>query len=135
MNYNVEVKQSLFDIIGRIGDDPSPYVYNPDTDFTRQRALSLADTLKFTISMGSASIRQELFDFFDFSPQTPSSSALIQQRKKSNRMLFCVSFRNLTGCFRPGSLFTATIFWHVTGLSSPCPPACHMNTGKNTVTM
>lgn len=82
MNYAVKVKRSLFDIIDKMAVDPSLYVNNPGKDFIRHRTLSFSTTLKCVISMGSASIKQELFDFFDFSFQTPSSSALIQQRKK-----------------------------------------------------
>lgn len=82
MNYAVKVKNSLFRIIDKMDADPSPYANNPDKDFTRHRALPLSSTLKCTITMGSASLKQELFDFFAYSLETPSSAALVQQRKK-----------------------------------------------------
>lgn len=82
MNYSVNVKYSLFNIMEKMEADPSPYVNNPGKDFTRKRTLSFSTTLKCVVSMGSASIKQELFDFFNFSVHTPSSSALVQQRKK-----------------------------------------------------
>lgn len=82
MDYAVKVKQALFNIIDEMDANPSPYVNNPGRDFVRHRTLPFSSTVKCVISMGSAAIRQELFDFFDFSVHTPSASAFTQQRKK-----------------------------------------------------
>jgi len=82
MNYAVNAKYLLFNILKKMNDNPSQYVNNPDKDFTRKRKLTFSKTMKCVISMGSSSIRKELFDFFNYSVKTPSSSALIQQRKK-----------------------------------------------------
>ncbi len=50
--------------------------------FSRKRKLPADHTISYLISQGASSTRNELMDFFNFSPCKPSLSALNQQRAK-----------------------------------------------------
>ena len=55
---------------------------NPEVDFSRNRKLDFVSTIQFLLSMESGSLKKELLDYFQFSVDTPSASALCQQRNK-----------------------------------------------------
>lgn len=60
----------------------SKFTVNPDSDLTRDRKLSAEKLITFLVSQWASSSKNELFDFFDMDPQTPTASALNQQRAK-----------------------------------------------------
>lgn len=60
----------------------SPYLADPDRDFTRRRKLPPEAVISFLVSQGASSTGNELADFFDFQCTAPSLSALNQQRDK-----------------------------------------------------
>jgi len=65
-----------------MSQDPGQYAKNPYADFTRRRKLDFENLMRFLISMQSGSIGHELLKYFDYDINTPSNSALIQQRTK-----------------------------------------------------
>lgn len=75
-------KDTLFDIISKLKEDPSLFVKHPGKDFTRKRKLDFDTFMKLTLGMSGRSMNKELLDFFDFSTNTPSNSAYCQQRSK-----------------------------------------------------
>ena len=57
-------------------------VYDPDKDFSRNRKLDMETLIKTIVFSSGKPIREELYDFFDYSNDTASSSAFVQQRAK-----------------------------------------------------
>lgn len=76
------VKEKFQSIIRQMADNPTAFVQHPEKDFTRNRTLTFEKTLSCIVSMDAGSIHRELLRFFQFSSKTPSSAALIQQRRK-----------------------------------------------------
>lgn len=100
------VKAALTDIVSAMADNPTPFVRNPLTDFTRDRMLNFEDTVNIILSMGAGSINQELLDYFQYvSPLVPSASAFVQQRAKILPDAFCSIFRRFNACFPDDSSF------------------------------
>ncbi len=64
------------------------YVNNPGKDFSRDRKLSLEKLCQFFFTAQGSSISKELEKFFNFSMDTPTASAFIQQRAKLNPQFF-----------------------------------------------
>lgn len=58
------------------------FLKNPSKDFTRKRKLSFQDTISVLLSMEGKSTTNELLDYFRCSVNTPTASALRQQRDK-----------------------------------------------------
>lgn len=71
-------QDALFYVVSHI----SPYLANPDRNFTRRRKLPPETLISFLVSQGASSTGNELVDFFDFQSNSPSLSALNQQRDK-----------------------------------------------------
>ena len=76
------IKDKLNKIIIRMSQTPKQFVKNPKSDFTRKRKLPFCTTLKILLSMGGKSISSELLEYFDYSVDTATASAFIQQRDK-----------------------------------------------------
>lgn len=74
------------------------YTYNPQ-DFSRTRKISFYDTILSTISMQKSASKAETLQYFNYSPAAPTSSALIQQRKKINPDAFSSLFYDFTNHF------------------------------------
>ena len=71
------------------------FVKRPFRDFSRNTKLSFQNTIMSLISMERSSITSELQKFFNFSVDTPTSSAFVQQRDK----LLPVAFQHLFYAF------------------------------------
>lgn len=78
----VDVKKSLEKAIDALVQDPAPYLYHPDKDFTRNRKLCLKTVIEMLIGMGSGSLSKEIFEWFNYAADTVSVSAFVQQRSK-----------------------------------------------------
>ena len=57
-------------------------VRDPDKDFSRNRKLDMVTLIKAIVLSSGKPIREELYDYFDYSVDTASSSAFVQQRAK-----------------------------------------------------
>ena len=84
----IYIKKLLISEINKVASEPHNYCTNPDTDFTRNRKLSMEKMLQGIIGMESKSLTNELLDLFDASAETPSASAFIQQRDKIRPIAF-----------------------------------------------
>ena len=82
MNLSPEsVKETLLNKVNEMSASSWQYAKKP-TDFTRNRKISFSDVLLSTISMQKSASKTELLKHFDFNASAPTTSALIQQRKK-----------------------------------------------------
>lgn len=82
MKFATKVKQNLCELIRHISDNKKDYVRNPQTDFVRNRKLSLEKITRILLSMSGQSTQDELLNFYDHTEYTPTVSALSQQRDK-----------------------------------------------------
>lgn len=88
MNIFSSVKKLLLKHIHVMEENRKAYVKDPSRDFTRKRKLSFSDTMLMLISMECGSIRSELLKYFEYSPETATSSAFVQQRDKLKKDAF-----------------------------------------------
>ena len=84
-------QNAVFYVVSHI----SPYLNDPDKDFTRRRKFPPEMLISFLVSQGASSSGNELDDFFDFHPDSPSLSALNQQRDKLKPQALEEVFRQL----------------------------------------
>ena len=77
-----KIKLYLTNAINNVSSKISQFAVNPEKDFTRCKKLPADKLLSFLISEGSSSTQIELLDFFYFSNDHASVSALNQQRDK-----------------------------------------------------
>ena len=90
------VKKLLLSKIENVAANPSDYCMNSRTDFTRNRKLSLKQMLTGIIGMGGGTLSNELLDMFDYSKDTATSSAFIQQRNKIKPEAFEAIFKSFS---------------------------------------
>lgn len=88
-----QIKAILSQLIQNIADHPEQFSKNPQHDFTRTRKLSIERIIMLLLGMKGNSTTNELLDFFNYSLDTATSSAFVQQRNKllpeTMEMLFC----------------------------------------------
>lgn len=77
-----KIKTYLTNAINNVSSNIAQFVVNPEKDLTRCKKLPANKLLSFLITEGSSSTVNELLDFFDFSNNHASASALNQQRDK-----------------------------------------------------
>ena len=90
------IKKILMSEIRNVALEPHNYCFNPDTDFTRTRKLSMEKMLEGIIGMESKCLTNELLDLFHASAETPTTSAFIQQRNKIKPKAFETIFKNFS---------------------------------------
>ena len=98
------VKQALSEAINQVTADISRYSVDASKNFQRTRKLPPDKLISFLISCGSSGTRQELLDFFDMDPKSPSASAFNQQRAKLKPEALEAVFHH----FNSSSLFSAS---------------------------
>ena len=81
MNKSVKLKKLLSSLIIELKSNRQ-FLVNPKTDFTRNKRLDFETVVKLVLLMGSGSLKDELYSWFELDSKTPTSSALIQQRNK-----------------------------------------------------
>ncbi len=81
MNKSVKLKKLLSSLIIELKSNRQ-FLVNPKTDFTRNKCLDFETVVKLVLLMGSGSLKDELYSWFELDSKTPTSSALIQQRNK-----------------------------------------------------
>ena len=64
------------------------FVLNPEKDFSRKSKCDFFTTLKAIFSFRNHTLPNEMLQFFDYAKDTPTASALIQQRAKFNDKIF-----------------------------------------------
>ena len=81
-HYISQITKSLEDIISELSANPSLFLKNPKTDFSRNRKIDFKTLVGITMNSGGATMSKELLDYFDFNVSTPTVSAYTQQREK-----------------------------------------------------
>lgn len=94
--YINKVTNSLTKLISEISENPSLFVKNPKTDFTRNRKINFKKFIGITMNSGGGTMSKELLDYFDFGVDTPSVSAYTQQRSKVLPEAFEFLFNSFT---------------------------------------
>lgn len=82
MNNSKHLKKVLNTSISIVSNSPSLFVFNPETDFTRDRLLSFKTVIKNIICMETGALKDELLKLNDYSCSTPTASAFVQARSK-----------------------------------------------------
>ena len=103
MNYSTEVKNKLFSIIEDMNSYSWLFTKNPDKDFTRKKKWSFEEMMKFMLSMGGKSLKDELLKYFDFDNITPSNSSFNQRRAQILPEAFEFLFHEFTNSFHDNS--------------------------------
>ena len=98
------VKKLLMDEIRKVSKSVVQYSTNPSKDFTRTRKLPIEKLMLGIIGMESGSITNELLNYYDLSPETPTASAFVQQRDKLKPEAFETVFKGFSQslCFDGG---------------------------------
>lgn len=96
-NKNIKkIKDNLFNIINKIGSKATWFSKKPGIYFIRNRKLDLITILKFMFFMEGNTLNTEIMKYFNFNENIPSSSALIEQRKKIHLDTFKYIFKKFT---------------------------------------
>ena len=98
------VKKLLMDEIRKVSQSIEQYCVNPSKDFSRTRKLPIEKLMLGIIGMESGSITNELLNYYDMSPETPTASAFVQQRNKLKPEAFETVFNGFSRslCFDGG---------------------------------
>lgn len=77
-----DLKHSLDTCIAETDQIRSLFCKNPQSDFTRDRKITFREYLKFMIQLQSKSLPNEVMDYFGHRTESPTKSALVQQKYK-----------------------------------------------------
>lgn len=72
---------SLEGIISELADNPSLFLRNPQSDFSRNRKINFKTFVGITLNSGGCTMNKELLEFFDFDVNTPSVSQPIVNKE------------------------------------------------------
>lgn len=81
-HYIENVTASLENLISDLVENPTLFLKNPDSDFSRNRKINFKTCVGITMNSGGCTMNKELLDFFDFDVNAPTVSAYTQQRAK-----------------------------------------------------
>ena len=95
-DYIEHVTNSLKNEISELADNPSLFLRNPSTDFSRSRKIDFKTFIGITMNSGGCTMGKELLDYFDFDINTPTVSAYTQQRAKVLPDAFEYLFKSFT---------------------------------------
>ena len=95
------LRERLFSIVRRLGENPEQYARNPGRDFTRKRTLTPAVLIYLILTMDEKSIWKGLLGHFQKRIDTPSASAFVQQRQKLLPSAFEALFHQFSDKLRP----------------------------------
>lgn len=125
MLYPERIKSLFSNAVNAVAGRISEFAVNPGKDLTRSRKLPPEKLIRFLVSEGSQSTKDELLDFFGMDPDAPSDSALNQQRAKLKPEAVETVFRNFCSAAedlneRSGYRFIAADGSTITYFSKPC---------------
>lgn len=80
MNYATNIKNQLFTLIDEMNSSHWLFTQNPNKDFSRKKKWSFSEMMKFMISMEGKSLKDELYEYFEYDFETPSNSSFNQRR-------------------------------------------------------
>ena len=108
-------------LISQMESSCADFVNAPGHDFTRKSTLSFSCTMRFLLSMGGGSLNRELAEYFDFSADTVSVSALVQRRSKIRPEAFSHLLKSFNNCFPSEKLFCGRRLLSVDGSDIDIP--------------
>ena len=125
MLYPERIKSLFSNSVNVVAGRIAEFSANPGKDFTRSRKLPPEKLIRFLVSEGSQSTKNELLDFFGMDPDAPSDSALSQQRAKLRPEAVEAVFHDFSSSAdglteRSGYRFIAADGSTVTYFSKPC---------------
>ena len=94
--YIKNVTDSLTNLISELSNNPSLFLKNSKTDFTRNRKIDFKTFIGITMNSSGGTMSKELLDYFDFNTNTPSVSAYTQQCSKVLPEAFEYLFHSFT---------------------------------------
>jgi len=99
MEFPVFAKNKLTSIISDMALNSDLFVKDPTKDFIRNRKLNFDSVINLLLSMGGNSLGKELLDYYNYDPETASTSAFVQQRGKILPSAFKYLLDKFTGSF------------------------------------
>jgi len=104
-NFVGRLKGTLTKIIRKMSETKDLFVKCPEKDFSRKRKLPFDEVISIVVSMGGNSVKKELYEAYDYDPDTATTSAFIQQRDKIDPYAFKHLFNEFTGSFEYQKLY------------------------------
>ena len=98
-NYPTLVKEKLYSLIDDIADVSWLYCTNPGHNFTRNRKLDFATTMKLIIAMEGGTVCEEMMEFFNYDLTSPTPSAFNQQRSHIKHEAFHQLFSDFAAAY------------------------------------
>ena len=92
-----KVRDVLLKEIRTVCESIEQFCGSPGKDFVRSRKMPIERLILAIIGMGNKNITNELLDFYDVSPDTPTASAFVQQRDKLKPEAFETIFLAVDG--------------------------------------
>ena len=87
-----EVVEKFHSEIEKLDAVKSGFCINPEKDFTRDRKIPFSSVIKSILSFGGGTLTNELLKINKFVPDSPTSSAFVQQRNKISPVAFSTLF-------------------------------------------
>lgn len=112
-HYIEKVTVSLENLISELARNPSLFLKNPDTDFSRNRKINFKTCVGITMNSGGCTLNKELLDFFDFDVNAPTVSAYTQQRAKILPEAFMVKMNIVYIMYWTTIVIQLTVFTNV----------------------
>lgn len=94
LSFEEETRRNLDDAIANIASHRADYVHNPNSDFTRDRKLSMEDTMRLILSMDGGSLAKELYTHHSLGGSQITPSGFVQQRSKIKSAAFFALLRH-----------------------------------------
>lgn len=99
MNYSEHVKCILDEKIHELSTQKDIYCKRPGVDFSRNKKLDFEKMLRLMISMEGGTLNSELLKYFDYSVDSVTASAFVQQRGKIKEEVFVDLFHQFNNSF------------------------------------
>ena len=96
MRFSEEVKAALWELIDEMSLNVSEFTVHPEKDFTRKKKWDFPTLMKFTISMESQSLKNELHKYFGYTTDCPSTASFNQRRAQIRAEAFQSLFASFT---------------------------------------
>ena len=104
----------------------NPWIHTDQINhFSRKRKIPFSDTILSTICMQRSSSKKEILNYYDFRTDTPTHSALIQQRNKLKPSAFEDLFYRFTNAVTPDLKYNVKVPGTITVFYSKNTPTEH----------
>ena len=92
-NKTEHIRRTLDAAVEFVIKQKEQFVQNPDKDFTRNRKISMKDTINLILSMEGGSLNREMYNYAKSSGINITAAAFVQQRSKISYSAFQTLFR------------------------------------------